>query len=86
MQQPTCLSCQHFRRHYVLSDDYATTTNCGHCVLGRCKHRRPGTPACQQYQAGDGPLLPNRDRVLHYLTVELLEHIHSLSLPPKIES
>ena len=86
MNQPTCLSCRHFRRHFVFSGDSAMATNCGHCVSIRRKHRRPDTPACAQYLPADAETPLDREKVIHYLTTELLDYVLHLPLPPKIES
>ena len=85
MQQPSCLSCCHFRRHFVLSGDSAIPTNCGHCVFIRRKHRRPDTPACPEYRPADVEPPTDREKVIHYLTTELLDYVLHLPLPPKIE-
>ena len=85
MQQLTCLSCRHFRRHYVLDDSSAMPTTCGHCVAVRLKHRRIDTLACAHFQPREDAPLPDREKILHYLSTEMLDYIRSLPLPPKIE-
>ena len=85
MQQPSCLSCRHYRRHYVFSGDRAMATNCGHCIFSRGKHRRPGAPACAQYQPTEAETPLDRENVIQYLTTELLDYVLHLPLPPKVE-
>lgn len=78
----TCKDCTHFRQHYILDEQSCTAVPCGHCTQPRLKHRRPDAKACTQFAAGDHPL-PDRAKVVHYLTTELLEYILSLELPPE---
>lgn len=86
MNTPTCKTCKYFTQHYVLTEQYAMPVECGHCCCPRVKKRAPDSPACANYEAGC-PLLgfPDRDRVIHYLTTKLLDHILSLELPPELE-
>ena len=86
MEQLTCRGCQHFHLHYVLDQHHATPLNCGHCSYPRLKKRRPTEPVCMHYtEQIDPKKLPDREKVLSFLTVEMLEHIMRLALPPEVE-
>ena len=80
MEKNTCGQCGHFRRHYVLDEQLCTAVCCGHCVFPRLKNRRPDTPACGSFVAGEqqGPLSK------HFLTMELIRWVQSLEFPPEI--
>lgn len=85
MECPTCQSCAHFRRHYIISEECCMPVNCGHCTRPRLKKRKPNEKACPQYQEGEGPpSLPDREKVIHFLTTAMLEHILSLELPYEV--
>ena len=84
MERLSCQDCRHFRQHYVLYDSMASAVNCGHCVVGRCKHRKPDSAACEKFEQG-APELPDRQAVLHFLTTSFLEYVLSLPLPPEVE-
>lgn len=79
-----CKTCVHYRRHYTLDNQSCTAVDCGHCTYPRTKHRLPEHPACSYFELRTAPpALPDRDRVIHYLTTELLQYILSLDLPPR---
>ena len=84
MERVCCKDCCHFRQHYVLNESMASAINCGHCVVARCKRRKPDSVACEKFQPG-APDLPDRQAVLHFLTTSFLEYVLSLSLPPEVE-
>ena len=85
MSNFTCKNCTHFHQHYILSDQHANPIGCGHCSYPRQKKRKPDTPACKHFQAKTGPdPLPNRAEVLHFLTVDAIQRIFQLTLPPEI--
>lgn len=84
MERIYCEDCCHFRQHYVLNESMASAINCGHCVVGRRKHRKPDSAACEKFEQG-APKLPDRQAVLHFLTTSFLEYVLSLSLPPEVE-
>ena len=47
----TCADCIHYRRHYIRFDEFRfTEVPCGHCVFPRLKHRKPHTPACNNFK------------------------------------
>ena len=86
MTTPTCETCAHFYQHYVMTEQYSTKTNCGHCTRPRCKHRCPDAKACEFYEARTTPhTVPNRGETIRYLTTKVLDHILSLPLPPEIK-
>ena len=78
----TCKNCIHFHPHYVLDKYSCAAVPCGHCAHPRLKHRRPEDKACTHFKAGTRPL-PDREKVVHYLTAEFLQHITTLALPPE---
>ena len=82
MEHPVCKNCVHFRQHYILDRQSCSAVPCGHCSYPRLKHRHPEADACPFFQAGAHPL-PDRTKVVHYLTTELLDYIMSLELPPE---
>jgi len=85
MDTPSCKTCEHFIQHYYLDEQYCTTVDCGHCCYPRLKYRKPNTPACKHYvKMEKPPRIPDRNGAIHFLTVELLEYILKLELPPEI--
>ncbi len=80
MEENICRQCRHFRQHYVLDDQTCTAICCGHCVFPRLKNRRPDTPACGHFVAGERELPVSRD----FLTMELLRWVQNLEFPPDI--
>lgn len=81
----TCQDCIHFHQHYVLDEQSCTAVVCGHCAHPRLKHRRPDAAACAHFEARTAPPpLPDRKKVVHYLTREFLEYVLSLELPPEV--
>ena len=86
METACCKECEHFHRHYVLDTQSCTSINCGHCSYPRIKHRAPDHAACRHFCPRKDPVpLPSRERVLYFLTEEVLRHILSLQLPPEIK-
>ena len=83
MEAVKCKTCQHFHQHYILDRQSCRAVNCGHCTHPGLKHRKPEQPACSLYAPGTGPDLPDRLEVIHYLTVDLLQYILQLELPPE---
>ena len=85
METAYCKECKYFRQHYVLDVQSCTSINCGHCTYPRLKHRTPYHMACQHFQPRELPVpLPDRERVIYFLTEEILQRILSLQLPPEI--
>lgn len=86
MDTATCKNCVHFYQHYTLTQSRATPIDCGHCAFPRLKKRRPGTPACVHFslRSSEG-MLPDRTAVRDFLTVDILEYIKNLELPPEVE-
>lgn len=85
MNKRTCKQCAHFRQHYVLTSSSAFPLECGHCVFPQLKKRTASTAACARFEEKTVPDdLPDRDAVLHFLTVDMMQHILQLSLPPVI--
>ncbi len=83
MDLSTCETCCHFIQHYRLEEDSCAPVNCGHCTYPRLKHRTPRTPACVHYVfRASPPALPDRNKVVYYMTTEVLQHILSYELPP----
>lgn len=86
MKEETCKHCKYFYQHYVVDDMRRTPVNCGHCSKPRLKHRRPNTRACGNFREREGDVpLPDRPRVIDFLTVDMLEYILSLKLPPVMD-
>lgn len=82
MNSDICKNCVHYRQHYILDEQRCASVNCGHCVYPRIKHREPHAKACSYYELRTMPnSLPDQDRVMHFLTTELLQYILSLDLP-----
>lgn len=83
----TCQDCTHFRQHYVIDIQRATPVDCGHCTYPHLKNRKPQKTACQHFlQKAEQDSLPSRAAVLNYLTVDAIQRIFELTLPPEIES
>lgn len=86
METTICRNCEHFHLHYTLDQYQATPLDCGHCSYPRLKKRRPSAPACVHYAKQKAPKeLPDREKVLSFLTVDLLEYILGLELPPEVD-
>ena len=85
MDDQTCKTCAHFHQHYTLEPSRCSPIPCGHCSFPRLKHRKPHTTACKHYLQADIKSLPDREKVLAFLTVDMLQHIMQLSLPPIVE-
>ena len=86
MDSMCCKVCVYFRQHYILNEQRGTTVNCGHCIYPRIKHRSPESPACGHFEKREDPLsLPDQERVIDYLTTDVLRYILDLKLPPEIE-
>ena len=51
----TCLTCKHFRLHYIKYGRSYSPIHEGHCVYPRLKQRRSETEACQHYSQKDTP-------------------------------
>ena len=86
MENLTCRQCEHFHIHYILDKHRATPLDCGHCSYPRLKKRRPSEAACIHYSENlMSKDLPDRTGVLDFLTVEMLEYIMGLALPPEVE-
>lgn len=86
MKTAICKNCAHFHLHYILDEHRATALDCGHCSYPRQKKRRPSDAACVHYTETLLPKdLPDRKRVLDFLTVDMLKHIMELALPPEVE-
>ena len=84
MNTPTCKTCKHFTQHYTLDEQMCMSVDCGHCRYPRLKNRSPDTRACANYELCEKSKLPDRDRVIHYLTTKFLDYVMSLELPPKL--
>ena len=84
MERICCKECCHFRQHYVLNESMASAINCGHCVGGRRRHRKPDSAACEKFERGT-PELPDRQAAVHFLTTSFLEYVLSLPLPPEVD-
>ncbi len=50
MTEKTCLTCTHFRLHYIKRGKRYYPLAYGHCVFPRLKKRERQTPACASYQ------------------------------------
>ena len=86
MDTPICKTCTHFHPHYTVNEQYCVAIDCGHCCVPRIKHRRPNQQACQHYTSqSQSPALPNRQKVIHFLTTEFLQYILNLELPPEMK-
>lgn len=85
MEKETCRFCTHFHQHYILDSQRCVTVNCGHCTHPRIKHRKPDTPACEYFQECTDMDLPDRSRVIDFLTTTFLEEILKKALPPEIK-
>lgn len=86
MTEPRCKTCVHYFRHYILDRQRCTPIDCGHCGYPRIKHREPNHRACDRYELRkEPPNLPDRDRVIHYLTTEFLQFVLEHALPPEID-
>ena len=86
MSTPTCQTCKYFYQHYYLDSTYGFALDCGHCSHSRIKHCKPKVPACKHYTARtDSPSLPDRARVIQFLTTKVLERILEMELPPEIK-
>ena len=82
MEQEICKFCTHYVQHYALTKSLCITVECGHCTWPRMKGRKPGTKACGHFELRQEPLsLPERERVIRFLTVDVLQRILSLELP-----
>ena len=80
-----CKNCIYYHQHYILSEERCDWVNCGHCAYPRLKHRKPNDKACTNYQQRTSPQdLPDRQKVMHFLTKEMLRFILDLELPPEI--
>ena len=80
MEKNTCGQCGHFYQHYVLDDQSAIRVCCGHWVFPRLKNRRPDTPACGNFVAGERKLPESK----HFLTMELIRWVQGLEFPPEV--
>lgn len=85
MEETYCKYCIHFRQHYIIDEQSCSPVDCGHCTTPRLKKRTPDATGCSHFVRRTCPeSLPNRDRVIHFLTEEMLRYIMSLELPPDI--
>ena len=81
-----CRDCVHFRQHYYLSEQYGFLLDCGYCVTPRLKHRKASAKVCSCFTPWPGGApFPDREKIIRYLTTEVLQHILSLELPPEID-
>ena len=85
MKKDQCGRCVYFYQHYILDSPRCATVNCAHCVKPRIKHRKPDTPACEYFQECTDTDLPDRSRVIDFLTTIFLEEILKKVLPPEIK-
>ena len=49
MRDEQCGNCMYFRQHYGIGKSDIYWINCGHCVNGRIKHRKPNAAACTKF-------------------------------------
>lgn len=84
MQPLQCSQCVYFHQHYILDSQRCATVHCGHCVQPRLKHRKPDSPACPHFELCTDRDLPDRSRVISYLTTDFLQELLRLHLPPEI--
>lgn len=82
MQQNTCDSCAHYRRHYVLVERKIIQIHCGHCTNGKMKSKRPTAKACEAYIPAEPP--ENAFVSKEYLSKELLAYMIKLELLPPV--
>lgn len=86
MGEARCKDCTHYRQHHVLDEQSCTAVDCGHCIYPRQKHRKPDARACSYYELRMNPAaMPDRERVVQFLTEEMLQYILSLNLPPEMK-
>ena len=48
--EKTCVTCEHFRQHYIKVGPNFSPILYGHCVYPRLKKRETDTPACMHYK------------------------------------
>jgi len=85
-EQEICKTCAHYWRHYLLHKDRATAVNCGHCVAGRLKKRKPDDIACEYYEYCDHSTdLPDRREVVDFLSTEFLQWVQAMVLPLEVD-
>ena len=85
MDAQTCKSCKYFMQHYYLDAEYAAALNCGHCIYRSIKHCKPHAAACKHYEVNTKTsLLPDRDRVIRFLTTDFLKEMLERKLPPEM--
>ena len=82
MNDPICKNCSHYHQHYALDKRKIFRVFCGHCTLGRARHRKPYAPACEHflYAPPDEFAFANKE----YLSKELLQYLLNLPLLPNI--
>ncbi len=51
----TCLTCKHFRQHYIRRGRSYMPISDGHCVFPRLKLRKQDTPACPHHKKKRAP-------------------------------
>lgn len=51
MNSFTCISCKHFRQHYIKFGARFSKCGSGHCVFPRRKPRQTDFPACEHFAA-----------------------------------
>ena len=86
MKEKTCKNCIYYRQHYLLDKECCMPVNCGHCVHGRTKQRKPSHRVCEHFESQPGGAsLPNREETIYFLTTEFLKRIMEKPLPPEIK-
>ena len=52
-REEVCANCEHFTQHYVMFEGFIGgigAINAGHCAYPRIKDRKPGHPACENFE------------------------------------
>ena len=82
MNKNLCHECKYFLQHYTFGKQKIFSVYCGHCVLGRPKHKKPDAKACEDFVPSPDPkdLFVTKE----YLTKELLQYVLSMELLPEI--
>lgn len=82
MTQNRCKDCGNFIQHYMLNEcGKLGWVNCGHCVKGRGKTKRPDRKSCEEFVPGED--VRKKYVTKEYLRKALLQRVLDMELLPE---
>lgn len=82
MHDQLCRNYRYYLQHYTFDNHGILRVYCGHCVLGRPKHKKPDAKACEGFVPS-----PDQEEIFatkEFLTKELLQYVLNMDLLPEI--